>query len=120
MPRKFKIILWVAGGLVIATMVVIGSYQLSGTMLSAFAWTMFSLLLASGILIVYWTNKTITQASLKRYLLLAGASAMGIIIFQGVHLFVTEAALVMALFVCPIALIIGMAKALQFKSSSTN
>ena len=120
MPRKFKIILWVAVGLAIATMVVIGSYQLRGIVLIGFIWTMFGLLLASGILIVYWTKKTVTEASLKRYLLLAGASAMGIAIFQGVHLFVTEAALIMALFLCPIALIVGTAKALQFKSSYTN
>jgi hypothetical protein len=117
MPRKFKIILWVAVGLVIATMVVIGSYQLRETMLSAFIWTMFGLLLASGILIVYWTSKTVTQASLRRYLLLAGASAMGIVIFQVVYLFLAEAAFIMALFVCPIALIVGAAKALQFRSS---
>jgi hypothetical protein len=120
MPRKLKITLWVAVGLVIAMMVVIGSYQLRGTMFSAFIWTMFGLLLASGILIVYWTNKTITQASLRRYLLLAGASAMGVVMFQGIYLFLAEAAFIMALFLCPIALIVGMAKALQLRSLSTS
>ena len=118
MPRKLKITLWVAVGLAIAVMVVIGSYQLGGIALNAFIWTMFGLLIAAGILIVYWTSRTIRQANLRRYLLLAGASAMGIVMFQGIYLFLAEAAFIMALFICPIALIVGAAKALQFRGSS--
>ena len=115
MLRKLKITLWVAVGLAIAVMVVIGSYQLGGIALNAFIWTMFGLLIAAGILIVYWTNKTITQASLRRYLLLAGASAIGILFFHCLH-FLLEELMVMGLFVCPVALIVGAVLALRYKA----
>ena len=117
MPRKLKITLWVAIGLVIAALAVIGSMTLVGRLLSIFLMTMFGLIFACGILIVCWTKKTITQVALKRYLLLAGASAMGILFFQNVVHHLTEACFVMALFVCPIALIVGAALALRFKVS---
>ena len=63
-----------------------------------------------------WTMGNITQNPLKRYLLLAGASAMGILFFGTVvHMF-TEFGLIMATIVCPIALIVGAVLALGFKS----
>ena len=114
MPKKLKIILWVAIGLTIATLPVI----LSGL---HFPFTpFFALISACGILIVYWTRKTITQVVLKRYLLLAGASAIGILFFHGLHFLVEplEALMIVSLFVCPIALVVGAAMALRFKSTS--
>ena len=114
MPRKLKIILWVAIGLTAAAVSSI-MYQLR------FPFTpFFALIFACGILIVYWTKKTIKQMALKRYLLLAGASAMGILFFQGPIHFLTEYALIMILIVCPIALIVGAALALKFKSPSVS
>jgi len=77
----------------------------------------FGLIFACGIPIVYWTKKTITQVPLKRYLLLAGASAMGMLFFQGPVHMLSEAGFVMALFVCPIALVVGAVLALRFKSA---
>jgi hypothetical protein len=110
MPRKLRIILWVAIGLTVATLPVI----LSGL---HFPFTpFFALISACGILIVYWTKKTITPVVLKRYLLLAGASAIGILFFHGLH-FLVEELMIMGLFVCPIALIVGAALALKFKST---
>jgi hypothetical protein len=92
MPRKIKIILWVAIGLTIAA-------------------------LPTSLLVTYWTQKTIKQVPLKRYLLIAGASAMGILFFQGPIHMLTEAGFIMALFVCPAAMIVGAALALRFKST---
>jgi len=109
MPRKLKITLWVAIGLAIAFFGLIGH---------RFPFTpFFAVIFACGVLIVYWTRKTIKPRTLKRYLLLAGASAMGILFFQGLHLFLVEELMVMAIFVCPAALIVGAALALRFKSA---
>jgi ABC-type uncharacterized transport system permease subunit len=82
MPRKLKITLWVAIGLLAAALAVIGSMTLVGMLLSMFLMIMFGSIFACGILvvcwtIVYWTKKTITQVALKRHLLLAGASSHG-------------------------------------------
>jgi hypothetical protein len=112
MPRKLKIILWVAIGLTIAIFPVIGTrfpFQV-----------LFGLIFACGVLIVYWTQKTIKQRTLKRYLLLASASAMGILFFQGPMHMLTEYALLMILFVCPIALFVGAGLALRFKSTTAS
>jgi peptidoglycan/LPS O-acetylase OafA/YrhL len=109
MPRKLKITLWVAIGLAIALFALIGH---------RFPFTpFFATIFACGVLIVYWTQKTIKQMVLKRYLLVAGASAMGILFFQLLHLFLVEELMVMAIFVCPAALIVGAALALRFKVS---
>ena len=136
MPRKLKITLWVAIGLLIATLAVImvGYWQamraaamggpvynpfimvIKGIVVPAFM-IIFGLLFACGVLIVYWTQKTITQRMLRRYLFLAGASALGILFFQvAVHPFI-EAGMVMSTLVCPIALVVGAALALRFKST---
>ena len=132
MPRKLKITLWVTIGLLIATLAVIYvgywaaigvlraaipmSVTVKGTTVYAFM-IMYGLIFACGIPIVYWTQKTITQVALKRYLLLAGASAMGILFFGvPVHM-LTEVGFVMSTLVCPIALIVGAVKALRFKST---
>ncbi len=135
MPRKLKITLWVAIGLLAAMpAIIMGGYWtamrapagaaisnpfiviVKGTPVPAFM-IIFGLIFACGIPIVYWTNKTITQVALKRYLLLAGASAMGILFFGvPVHM-LTEAGFVLSLFVCPIALVVGAALALRFKSA---
>jgi hypothetical protein len=132
MPRKLKITLWVAIGLLAATIPVImfgywaaigvlaaaipTSVTLKGTTVYAFM-IMYGLIFACGIPIVYWTNKTITQVALRRYLLLAGASAMGILFFGvPVHM-LTEFGFVMSLLVCPITLVVGAVLALRFKST---
>ncbi len=118
MPRKLKITLWVAIGLLAVALPVIGSMTLVGIALSMFLMIMFGSIFACGILIVYWTQKNITQAVLKRYLLLAGASAMGIFFFQNVvHPFSEVVGFLMVLMVCPIALVVGAALALRFKVS---
>jgi len=112
MSRKLRITLWVAIGLAIALFGLIGH---------RFPFTaFFAIIFACGVLIVYWTKKTIKQVVLKRYLLLAGASAMGILFFQLLHLFLVEELMIMAIFVCPIALIVGAALALKFKSPSVS
>ena len=125
MPKKLKITLWVAIGLaVIALSAIIVMTILSvvqpSSMTTAFNFPYIpfaALLFACGILIVYWTRKTIKQVALKRYLLLAGASAIGILFFHCLH-FLLEELMVMGLFVCPVALIVGAALALRFKSAS--
>ena len=137
MPRKLKIVLWVTIGLVAAmpAVVMVGYWRamsaaatggpvynpfimvIRGTVVPAFM-IIFGLIFACGVLIVYWTQKTIPQRMLRRYLFLAGASAMGILFFQvAVHPFI-EAGFVMALFVCPIALVVGAVLALRFKSAA--
>ncbi len=134
MPRKLKVTLWVAIGLVIAMLVGIISplekviirmlmergieFQLPFAPFYVF----FGLLFACGVLIVYWTQrywaqKTIKQRRPKRYSLMAGASAMGVLFFQvAVHPF-TEVGMVMVVLVCPVALIVGAALALRYKAS---
>lgn len=134
MPRKLKVTLWVAIGLVIAMLVGIISplekviirmlmergieFQLPFAPFYVF----FGLLFACGVLIVYWTQrywaqKTIQQRRPKRYSLMAGASAMGVLFFQvAVHPF-TEVGMVMVVLVCPVALIVGAALALRYKAS---
>jgi hypothetical protein len=132
MPRKLKITLWVAIGLLVATLAVIyvgywaaigvlavpipSVVTVKGTTVYAFM-IMYGLIFACGIPIVYWTQKTITPVALRRYLLLAGASAMGMLFFGvPVHM-LTEAGFVMAMLVCPIALVVGVVMALRFKST---
>ena len=136
MPRKLKITLWVTIGLLAAmpAVVMIGYWRaisaaamggpvynpflltIRGTAVPAFM-IIFGLIFACGIPIVYWTQKTVTQVPLKRYLLLAGASAMGILFFGvPVHM-LSEAGMVMSTLVCPIALVVGAALALRFKST---
>jgi hypothetical protein len=111
MPRKLIITLWIVIGLTIALFALIGH---------SFPFTVFfGLIFACGVLIVSWTQKTIRQRRLRRYLFLAGASAMGVLLFQGLHIFLWEGFMVMAIFVCPIALIVGAVLALRFKASST-
>jgi uncharacterized membrane protein YdcZ (DUF606 family) len=134
MPRKLKVTLWVAIGLVIAMLVGIISplekviilmlmergieFQLPFAPFYVF----FGLLFVCGVLIVYWTQrywaqKTIQQRRPKRYSLMAGASAMGVLFFQvAVHPF-TEVGMVMVVLVCPVALIVGAALALRYKAS---
>jgi hypothetical protein len=121
MPRKLKITLWITIGLLAATLAEIGSMTLVGRLFSIFLMIMFGSIFACGILIVCWTQKNITQVVLKRYLLLAGASAMGIFFFQNVvHRFSEVVGFLMVLMVCPTALIVGMVKALRFKSVSAS
>jgi len=136
MPRKLKIVLWVTIGLVAAmpAVVMVGYWRamsaaatggpvynpfimvIRGTVVPAFM-IIFGLIFACGVLIVYWTQKTIPQRMLRRYLFLAGASAMGILFFQvAVHPFI-EAGMVMPILVCPIALVVGAVLALRFKSA---
>ena len=135
MPRKLRITLWIAIGLLVAmpAIIMVGYWAamrapagaaisnpfiviVKGTPVPAFM-IIFGLIFACGIPIVYWTKKTITQVALRRYLLLAGASAMGILFFGvPVHM-LTEAGMVMAILVCPIALVVGVVKALRFKST---
>jgi uncharacterized membrane protein YdcZ (DUF606 family) len=132
MPRKLKVTLWVAIGLVIAMLVGIISplekviirmlmergieFQLPFAPFYVF----FGLLFACGVLIVYWTQrywaqKTIQQRRHKRYSLMAGASALGILFFQvAVHPF-TEVGMVMVVLVCPVVLIVGAVLALKYK-----
>ncbi|MFC2024411.1 hypothetical protein ACFLTJ_02390 [Chloroflexota bacterium] len=118
MSKKIKITLWVAIGLTIAalptTLLVTWVPFMS---LFAFVMTFFALIFVCGVLIVYWTQKTIKQVPLKRYLLMAGASAMGILFFQGPVHMLTEVGFIMALFVCPVALIVGAVLALRFKAN---
>ena len=134
MPKKLKITLWVAIGLVIAMLVEINSplekviirilmergieFQLPFAPFYIF----FGLLFTCGVLIVYWTQrywnqKTINQRKLKRYLLTAGASATGILFFQNVVHPFTEIGMLMVVGVCPIALIVGAVLALRFKAN---
>jgi len=129
MPRKLRIILWVAIGLIIAALVVILSpleMVIVSTLMKRgielplpFApfYVFFTLLFACGVLIVYWTQKTIKQRALRRYLFLAGASAMGILFFQVVVHRFSEFGMVMAILVCPVALIVGAVLALRYKGS---
>jgi cytochrome b subunit of formate dehydrogenase len=120
MPRKLRIILWVAIGLTIGALlwITLQSLYPSGVVpnvnITVFIIS-FALVFVCGVLIVRWTRGDITQNPLKRYLLLAGASAMGILFFGTVvHMF-TEFGFVMATIVCPAALIVGAVLALRFK-----
>ncbi len=130
MPRKLRIILWVAIGLLIANLLLILSplrmmfMHSVESMIPSFPvfYVFFGLLFACGVLIVYWTHKywiqnAITNRLQKRYLLMAGASAMGILFFQlVVHRF-TEAGMVMVIFVCPVTLMLGAVLALRLRST---
>jgi FtsH-binding integral membrane protein len=118
MPRKLRITLWVTIGLIIAAILWIIIMNLVAPIIPmATHLIFFALIFVCGILIVHWTRKNITQKPLKRYLLLAGASAMGILFFGvPVHM-LTEAGFVLSLFVCPITLIVGAVMALRFKST---
>ena len=137
MPKKLKITLWVTIGLLAAMPAVImvgywramGAAAMGGPVYNPFIMVIkgivvpafmiiFGLIFACGIPIVYWTKKTVTQGMLRRYLFLAGASAMGILFFQGPVHMLSEAGFVMALFVCPIALVVGAVLALRFKSAA--
>ena len=135
MPRKLKITLWVAIGLLAAcpAIIMVGYWAamnvpagapiyspfvvtIGGTPLPWFL-IVFGLIFACGVLIVYWTQKAITLVVLKKYLLLAGASAMGMLFFAGPVHMLTEVGFVMALLVCPVALVVGVVLALRFKVS---
>ena len=131
MPRKLRTTLWVAIWLTVAAllwinlgwMLMMRGYPIPvmvpNVNLPIFI-IFFVLIFIVGILIVYWTRRNVTQNPLKRYLLLAGASAMGILFFGTVvHMF-TEFGFVMSLFVCPIALVVGAILALRFKSTPTS
>ncbi len=128
MPRKLRIVLWVAIWLTVAALLWINlswmlmvRLYLSGEMVPnvnfpAFI-IFFALIFVCGILIVHWTRKGITRNPLKRYLLMAGSSAMGILFFGTVVHMLTEVGFVMSLFVCPVTLIVGAALALRYKAS---
>ena len=130
MTRKLKIALWVAVGLTIGTLLCIifgptlmpslypSNDMVPNVNIQVFIIS-FALVFVCGILIVRWTMGDITQKPLKRYLLLAGASAMSILFFGTVvHMF-TEFGFIMATIVCPIALIAGAVLALGFKNVPT-
>ena len=128
MPRKLRIILWVAIGLTIGALLwltlapmYVRSLYPSSDMVPNVNFPVFvisfALVFVCGALIVRWTKEKITQNPLERYLLLAGASAMGILFFGTVvHMF-TEFGFVMATIVCPAALIVGSGLALRHKRS---
>ncbi|MDD5511032.1 MAG: hypothetical protein PHI12_09515 [Dehalococcoidales bacterium] len=130
MTRKLRITLWVAIGLTIGTLLWIifgpilvpslypGNDMVPNVNIQVFIIS-FALVFVCGILIVRWARTNAAQNPLKRYLLLAGASAMGILFFGTiVHMF-TEFGFIMATIVCPIALIVGAVLALRFKSIPT-
>ena len=126
MPRKLRITLWVLIGLTIAAILwIIIMNNLVEPIIPMATYTatymiFFALIFVCGVLIVHWTRKNITQKVLKRYLLLAGASALGILFFGiPVHI-LTEFGMVMAVLVCPIALVVGAVLALRFKSASVD
>jgi hypothetical protein len=127
-PRKLRITLWVAIWLTVAALLWINlgwmlmmRFHPSGEMVPnvnfpAFI-IFFALIFVCGIFIVRWTRNNISQNPSKRYLLLAGASAMGILFFGTVvHMF-TEFGFVMSLLICPVTLIVGAALALRYKST---
>lgn len=128
MPRKLRIILLVAIWLTVAALLwinlswmwMIRLYPSGGMMPNVngipIFFIFFVLIFVCGLLIVLWTREYINQRPLKRYLLMAGASAMGILFFGTVvHMF-TEFGFVMSLLVCPAALIVGAILALRFKA----
>ena len=127
MTQKLKIILWVVIWLTVAALLWINlGWMLmmrlhpSGEIVPnvnfpAFI-IFFALIFVCGVLIVRWTRKNISQNPLKRYLLMAGASAMGILFFGTVVHMLTEVGFVMSLFICPVTLIVGAALALRYKS----
>jgi hypothetical protein len=134
MPRKLKITLWITIGLLAAMPAIIevgylraigvlaGStfpfvMTVRGSPFPGLAFIVMGLILACGILIVYWTQKTITPVALRRYLLLAGASAIGMLFFLGPVHMLTEAGFVIGLLVCPVTLVVGVILALRFKST---
>ena len=123
MPRKLRITLGVAIGLTIGALlwIILQSLYPSNEMVPNVNITVFiisfALVFVCGVLIVRWTRGNITQNPLKRYLLLAGASAMGILFFGTVVHMLTEFGFVMATLVCPAALIVGAVLALSYKAS---
>jgi hypothetical protein len=125
MSKLTKIILWIIVGLFIATP---GTIALLTNMQVAVS-IRFHLMIAGGIsifalgiVILYLTIRTVIQKELKRYLLLAGASAVAMVFFITWHNFLTPffdeepATFVMGIFVCPIAFIVGTVKAFRFKA----
>jgi hypothetical protein len=127
MPKKLKITLWVTIWLTVASLLWINlgwMLMMRGNPIPVMVPNFnlpifilfFALVFVCGVLIVRWTRKIITQNPLKRYLLLAGASAMGILFFGTVVHMLTEVGFVMSLFVCPVTLIVGAALALRYRS----
>jgi amino acid transporter len=125
MPRKLKITLWVAIGLLAATFaLIVWGRGLFGFGLFNLLMTIFGLIFACGVLIVYWIRgfwikRVIKERNLKRYLLMAGASAMGIFFFSAIAyaLQLEEGGMVVVTIVCTIALVVGAVLALRFKST---
>ena len=129
MPRNLRITLWVAIWLTVAAllwinlgwMLLMRTLYSSGEMVPnvnfpAFI-IFFALIFVCGVLIVRWTRTNVTQNPLKSYLLMVGASAIGILFFGTVVHMLTEVGFVMSLFVCPVALIVGAVLALRFRSN---
>jgi hypothetical protein len=122
MPRKLKITLWVVIGLLAAILPAIVWAPFPAFNLFM---TIFGLIFACGVLIVCWTRgfwikRVIKERNLKRYLLMAGASAMVNFFFAAIAVALglgEESSIVVPMVVCPIALVVGLVLALRFKVS---
>lgn len=104
MPKKLRILLRVTMGLTISALLVITLRPLVPAML--FLGPIF----ICGVLVICWTPKTVRLGALKNYLILAGASAMGIPFFSTPTHVLDKYAVI--LFVCPVALFAGALLAL--------
>ncbi len=125
MTKSIKIILWIILGLLIATPSALASLtnmQVAVSIRFHFMIAASISILALGIAILYLATRTVTQKGLKRYLLQAGASAVGMVFFIMLHNFLTPffdeepVTFIMGIFVCPITFIIGTVKAFRLKS----
>jgi len=125
MTKPAKIMLWTIVGLLIATpatLTLSTNMQVAVSIRFHLMIAGASSILALGIAMLYLTIRTVTQKELKRYLLLAGASAVAIVFFITLHNFLTPffdeepATFVMGIFVCPIAFILGTVKAFRLKA----
>ena len=125
MSKSIKIILWIIVGLLIATPSTLASLtnmQIAVSSRFPFMIAAGISILSLGIVTLYLTTRTVTHKKLRRYLLQAGASAVGVIFFIMLHNFLTPffneepVTFIMGIFVCPITFIIGTVQAFRLKS----
>lgn len=122
MSKSIRIIMWIIVGLLIATSSALAwstNMQIAISVRFPFMMAAGISILSLGIVILYLTTSTVTHKKLRRYLLQAGASAVGIIFFILLHNFLTPffneepVTFIMGIFVCPITFIIGTVKAFK-------
>lgn len=124
MSKSIRTIMWIIVGLLIATPSALAwsmNMQIAVSVRFPFMIAAGISILSLGIVILYLTTRTVTHKKLRRYLLQAGASAVGIVFFIILHNFLTPffneepVTFILGIFVCPITFIIGTVQAFRLQ-----